>query len=88
MTFTLRYLKGTDKKAFASGAPDLEVDTCKMFGTCIYERLQWVIQAGFLGAAGHAVSLTSAWRSVTGVKLSSLDVKIPSDSKSALFVLL
>lgn len=77
MTFTLRYLKGTDKKAFTSGAPDLEANTCKTFGTFICERLKWTI---------GSFSLASCVLQEL-VKLSSIDVKISSESKSTLFVL-
>lgn len=48
MTFTLRYLKGTDKKAFASGALDLEADHARCLELASLEDLN--------GPLGH-----SAW---------------------------
>lgn len=55
MTFTLRYLKSSDKKAFACGASDLEADTSK---TCICERLKWII--GSLSLASCVLPATQS----------------------------
>lgn len=68
IAFTLKYLKGTDKNAFASGPPDLAADECKTFRTCIYGRFKWTIGSSSLASCvlQATLFLLILQRSVTG----------------------